>query len=86
MSELTLRSHGSEVGQQFSWERTCERVWERTCICILHVMTLCSEVQTPYMHDWCQCHESTRPSYMNVCLILLILTRCSEVGHDDFKK
>jgi hypothetical protein len=29
MSELTLRSHGSEVGQQFSWERTCKRVWER---------------------------------------------------------
>ena len=29
MSEFTLRSHGAEVGQQFSWERTCERVWER---------------------------------------------------------
>ena len=29
MSELTWQSHGSEVGQQFNWERTCERVWER---------------------------------------------------------
>jgi hypothetical protein len=29
MSEFTLRSHGADVGQQFSWERTCERVWER---------------------------------------------------------
>ena len=29
MSEFTLRSHGAEVGQQFSWECTCERVWER---------------------------------------------------------
>jgi hypothetical protein len=28
MSELTLRSHGSEVGQQFTWECTCERIWE----------------------------------------------------------
>ncbi len=29
MSEFTLRSHGADVGQQFSWERMCERVWER---------------------------------------------------------
>ena len=29
MSELTWRSHGGKVGQQFSWERTCERVSER---------------------------------------------------------
>ena len=47
-------------------------------------MTLCSEVQNT-IHDWCQYHESTRLSYMDVCLIIPILTRGSEVGHDFLK-
>ena len=52
-----------------------------------HDITLCSEVQmlVHIIHDWCQCHEFTRPSYMNVCLIFPILTRRSEVGHNFMK-
>ena len=50
-------------------------------------MTLCSEVQmlVHNVHDWCQCHDINRLSYMDVCLILLILIRRSEVGHDFMK-
>ena len=46
-------------------------------------MTLYSEVQmlVDTLYDWCLCHDITRLSYMDVCFILLILTRRSEVGH-----
>ena len=35
MSKLTWQSHGNEMGQQFSWERTCERCWERALLCVV---------------------------------------------------
>ena len=70
----------------YLFQQRCYRslvIWN-VCICILHCITLFSEVKKT-LHDSCQWYFITSLSYMDVCRILLVLPNHSEIGHDSMK-